>query len=36
MSLRRKPGRHDLGDPETQGAVFGQIPELLQQGGIGH
>ena len=36
MGLGRERGRHDLGDVETQGAIFGEIPELLKQRGVGH
>lgn len=31
MGLGREPGPHDLHDTEAQGAVFGEILELLKQ-----
>ena len=36
MGLGRQPGRHDLGDMETQGAIFSEVPQLLKQRGVGH
>ena len=36
VRLGREPGRHDLGDPQAERAVLGEVAQLLQQRGVGH